>query len=166
MQPNILFIQIYKGKSHISMPHLLITMLISIVPCLFTEIQFTCSYSQFLVWRHLHDNKFYCPSVPLRNQYSGQPHPSISDGRWRIKVHEITDSNPYFLPGWLQNLEHPLLSHPVHFGWLRQQGWEYRSALALEKYHSRVPLEELFSNKKRNQRNRAWSSSWNVFKTG
>lgn len=58
----MLFIQIYKGESHVSASPLLITILISSLLCLsllFTKIEFTCSHSQLHMQKQEHNSMVF-----------------------------------------------------------------------------------------------------------
>lgn len=76
-------------------------------------------------------------------------HSVITDKDWDWKVHEITDSSPSFLPEWLQNLEQPLLSHPMHFGVAEAARLRVYKYLSITELSRQGPSGRVFSNKKK-----------------
>lgn len=77
MQTNVLFIQIYKGRSYVSASSLWITILISILPCLSTETRCLLPFSASHVktWTQ----RYILFSIYLsENQVQWQPHLSFS----------------------------------------------------------------------------------------
>lgn len=154
MQPNKLFIQIYKAKSHVS-ASLLIKIPISILPGLFT-----CSHSQLHMWRHEHNNASYSPSVPLRSEYGAQPHLSFSDHWWRLRLESPWNHRlqPLFFARMVTK-PGAASTEPSNAFWAAEA-----AKLRVHKYlhitgvSQKGPCGRVFSIKKRNWQNRAQSS--------
>lgn len=169
MQPNMLFIQIYKGKSHISASPLLITILISILPCLSTEIDtiylLPFSTSHMKTWTQQYILFSICPS---EKQIWCSASSFIQWSLVKTKTRKSMNHRlqPFFFARMVTK-PGTASTEPSNASWVAEAArLTVYKCFSIREVSQQGPSGRVFSNKKRNWQNRAQSSSWNVFKTG